>query len=77
MLTTVRGDFHCPIKTFAETKRFSRFVAKILKLEDCFLKGQVGSNGFNVFKGCTVEYLNFISPFTKKREYLVFRKHCD
>lgn len=69
-LTTLRIDFHCPITTFSESKRFSSFAAKIRKLEDCFLKGQVSSNGFNVFKGCTVEYLNFIGPFTKKENIL-------
>ena len=36
------------------------------RFEDCFLRGQVSSNGFKV------TYLNFIGPFAKKLENLLF-----
>ena len=59
---------------FLETKDsqvFCKQTNKINKFEGCFLRGRVSSNGYKVFNGCIVEYLNFIGPFAKKLEYLL------
>ena len=61
---------------FLETKDSQVFFANrpikiIHKFEGCFLRGRVRSNGYKVFNGCIVEYLNFIGPFAKKLEYLL------
>ena len=66
----------CPITMFSGNKRFSSFFANrpikiIHKFEGCFLRGRVRSNGYKVFNGCIVEYLNFMGPFAKKLEYLL------
>ena len=64
--TTVHSQcFQCFLKFFCKQTN------KIHKFEGCFLRGQVSSNGYKVFNGCIVEYLNFIGPFAKKLEYLL------
>ena len=69
---------HYPITTFFGKQKIFKFFCKqtdsIHKFEGCFLRGQVSSNGFKVFNGCIVEYLNFIGPFAKKLENLFFSK---
>ena len=47
-----------PIKT-KDFQVFCKQTDSIRKFEGCFLRGQVSSNGFKVFNGCIVEYLNF------------------
>ena len=50
----------CPITTFSEFKDFhfvffGKRTNDILKLEGCFLGGQISSNGFEVENSCVVE----------------------
>jgi len=47
----------------------------IHKYEGCFLRGQVSSNGFKVFNGFIVEYLNVIGLFAKKLYNLLFSEN--
>ena len=47
------------------------------RFEDCFLRGQVSANGFKVFNDCIVAYLNFIGPFAKKLENLLFSEMIE
>ena len=47
----------------------------IHKCEGCFLRGQVSSNGFKVFNGFIVEYLNVIGLFAKKLDNLLFSEN--
>ena len=57
--------------------RFSSFFAyglfiNIHQFEGCFLRGQVSSNGFKVFNGCIVKYLNFVGLSAKTLQNLLF-----
>ena len=47
----------------------------IHKYEGCFLRGQVSLNGFKVFNGFIVEYLNVIGLFAKKLDNLLFSEN--
>ena len=61
---------------FMKTKDSQLFLhTDIHKYEGCFLRGQVSSNGFKVFNGFIVEYLNFIGLFEKKLDNLLFSEN--
>ena len=49
-------DEDYPITTVFEKQKILNFFKNILEFEDCFLTGQVSSNGFKVFNGCIVEH---------------------
>ena len=56
-------------------KFFCKQTDSVRKFEGCFLRGQVSSNGFKVFNGCIVEYLNFRLQKTweKRCDWLIFQ----
>ena len=45
------------------------------EFEDCYLRGQVSSNGFKVFNGCMDEPRILLVRLLKKLEYLLFSKN--
>ena len=47
------------------------------KFEDCFLRGQAGSNGFKVYNGCIVETSILLGRLQKNLKILFSKKHCD
>ena len=62
----------CPITTFYENKRFP---IVFLHTDQITLRGQVSLNGFKVFNGFIVEYLNVIGLFAKKLDNLLFSEN--
>ena len=58
-------------------KVLSKRTNNVHRFEDCFLRGQASANGFKVFNDCIVAYLNFIGPFAKKLENLLFSEMIE
>ena len=67
-----------PITTVFENNRFSSFFCKrtnnIQEKEGCFLRGQVGSDGFKLFNDYTVEHWILLLRFKKTLRIYNFQK---
>ena len=77
-LKQVNLEKDCPITTFSEKKDSQLFCKRTNnnhKFKDCFLRGQVSLNGFQILNGCIVEF--YWSVCKKTCESLVFTKRCD
>ena len=71
-LKQVNWEKDCPITTFSEKKDSQLFCKRTNnnhKFKDCFLRGQVSLNGFQILNGCIVE---FYWSVCKKLENLLF-----